>query len=90
VVNYQCIISSNDVSNAILCLKPHKNDGSSEFELSTDHFINAEVNYQSISVSCFLLSFHMVQYLLTLLQASFCLFLKSNIWVQLPVIISVV
>jgi len=42
-MNDECVISSNDVSNAILCLKPHKNDGNSEFELSTDHFINAGV-----------------------------------------------
>ena len=89
-MNDECVISSIDVSNAILCLKPHKNDGNSEFELSTDHFIKQESNYQSILVSCFLLSFHTVQYLLTSLQAPFCLFLKSSMSVQLPVIISVV
>jgi len=42
-MNDECVISSNDVSNAILCLKPHKNDGNSETKLSTDHFINAGV-----------------------------------------------
>ena len=42
-MNDECVISSNDGSNAILCLKPHKNDGSSELELSTNHFINARV-----------------------------------------------
>ena len=34
-----CVVTSSDVFNAIVRLKSHKNDDSSE--LSTDHFINA-------------------------------------------------